>query len=286
MKYTIAELGIEVNPKYDLAIRRMKDYQSEFGGTHIRINIEYDNRIELPPYKEITPFQSSFYWVRFDNGDFGAFRTLINSSYIIFYVRWNESAAEAVVKIADVTPWGGVENEIREFSYLGEIMHILLPFHNRLVLHSSALILENNGVAFSAPSGTGKSTHAESWKRLFPECVAINDDTPIVFNNGGDLRIYGSPWSGKTEINANISAPLKAVVCLEQARENRIERISPVASVPFLLHEVKYTPLKEREERKISVLTDVISNAKIYKFGCRPDDEAAVMCKEKIWKEM
>lgn len=286
MKYTLAELGIEVNLKYDLAIRRMKDYQSEFGGTHIRINIEYDNCIELPPHKEQFPFQCHFYWVRFDNGDYGIFRTLVNSDYIIFYARWNESATDVTLKIADVTPIGGAETDLREFSYLGQLFQILLPFHNRLVLHSSALSLENNGVAFSAPSGTGKSTHANLWKKLFPNCVAINDDTPIIYNNGDGLRIYGSPWSGKTKINTNISVPLQAVVCLEQAKENSIERMSPRVSMPFLLKETANTPLIERDEHKIAVLTDILTNSNVYSLKCRPDDEAAMICKEKIWKEM
>ena len=286
MRYFLAELGIEVNLKYDYAIRRMKDYQSEFGGTHIRINIEYDNNISLPEYERQIPYQWRFYWLRFADGSYGAFRTLVNSDYIIFFAKWNKDATEVTLKIADVTPFGGVETSIREFSYIGEILQILLPFHNRMVLHSSALSLDNCGVAFSAPSGTGKSTHASLWKKNFAPCIAINDDTPIIFDNGSGFNIYGSPWSGKTEINANVHSPLKAIVCLSQDSENHIEQISPRISFPLLLKELKTTPLNEREDNKINILSNIISTTKIYSMGCLPNDEAAILCKEKIWKEM
>ncbi len=188
--------------------------------------------------------------------------------------------------MADVISFGGSPMELREFTYLGELMNIIMPFHNRVILHSSAIALDNHGIAFSARPGTGKSTHTATWRRLFPDCTAINDDTPIVYNNGEGFRIYGSPWSGKTEINANISAPLDAIVCLAQDSTNHIERITPRVSIPFLLNEIKCSPLKDREELKISILSDILSSTKVYTLGCLPDDEAATICKEKIWKEM
>ena len=287
MNYILAELGIEINFKYEYALRRMKDYKSEFGGTHIRINIEYDDNIILPEYEMQIPFQWRFYWLKFADGGYGSFRTLTNSDYIIFFARWNADATEVTIKIADVTRFkGGIGSDIREFSYVGEIINIILPFHNRIVMHSSALSLNNHGIAFSAPSGTGKSTHANTWKRLYPDCIAINDDTPIVYNNGNGFHLYGSPWSGKTEINTNISVPLDAIVCLAQDTTNHIEKISPKVSFPFMLNEIKISPLEEREDMKMSILADILTNTNVYMLGCLPDDEAAIICKEKIWKEM
>ncbi len=287
MIYSVAKLGIEVNFKYDYALRRMKEYNSEFGGTRIRINIEEDNNIILPDYERQIPYRHGFYWFLYSDGSCGMMRTLINSDYIVFFAKWNREATEVTIKMADVTRFkNGIAADILEFSYVGLMMQIILPYHNRLVLHSSALSCDNHGIAFSAPSGTGKSTHANTWKRLFPSCVAINDDTPIVYNDGSGYRLYGSPWSGKTEINANISAPLNAIVCLKQDSVNHIEKIPPRMSMPFLLHEVRTTPLNIREEHKLSLLSDIIASTNIYMLGCRPDEEAAIICKDKILKEM
>lgn len=121
-------------------------------------------------------------------------------------------------------------------------------------------------------------------EKIISGCIAINDDTPIVYNIGNEFHICGSPWSGKTEINANISIPLKAIVCLKQDSTNHIERISPKVSIPFLLHEIKASPLKQREENKLNILSDLVSSTNIYMLGCLPDDEAAIICKEKYGK--
>ena len=286
MRYILAELGIEVNFEYEYAIRRMKEYKSEFGGTHIRINISRDDNIVLPEYCHITPSVSGFYWLKFSNGDFGGFRTLLDTDFIIFFARWNKEATEIEIKMADYEHLGGASMELREFSYVGEIINTILPFHNRIMLHSSAVSLDNRGIAFSAPSGTGKSTHTANWRKMFNDCVAINDDTPIIYNNGDGFRIYGSPWSGKTEINTNISAPLKAIVCLEQGGYNHIERISPRISLPFLLNETKFTGLNEIESCKFNIITDILSTTNVYKLCCLPDENAVITCKEKIWSEV
>lgn len=286
MKYILAELGIEVNFEYEYAIRRMKDYKSEFGGTHIRINISRDDKIVLPDYTEISPHISGFYWLKFPNGDMGGFRTLLDTDFIIFFARWNRQATEIQIKMADYEHLGGVSMELREFAYVGEIINNILPLHNRLMLHSSAIMKDNYGIAFSAPSGTGKSTHTANWRKMFEDCVAINDDTPIIYNNGNGFCIYGSPWSGKSEINANISAPLKAIVCLHQDSSNRIERISPRFSLPFLLNETKFTGLNEIESCKFNIITDILSATNVYKLCCLPDENAVITCKEKIWSEV
>ncbi len=285
MRYLIADLSIDVNLEYEYAIRRMRDYKSEFGGTHIRINIERDNNIVLPEYERFLPYQFRFNWLEFADGSFGAYRTLINSDYIIFFARWNKDATEVTIKMADVSHLkGGVSMDIREFSYLGEILQIILPYHNRLILHSSAIMLDGQGFAFTAPSGTGKSTHTEAWRKLYKNCVAINDDTPVVYNNGKGFYLYGCPWSGKTEINANICAPLSAIVCLEQGKENIIEKISPRQSFPFIWNELRCTPFAEREDAKLSVLSDILTTTDVYRLSCLPNDEAVTVCKDKIWK--
>lgn len=286
MRYSIAELGIEINFKYEHAIRRMKEYKSEFGGTHIRINISRDDNIAIPEYTEISPKVSSVYWVKFANGDFGGFRTLLDSDYVILFARWNADATEVEIKMADYEHLGGASLELREFSYVGEILHSILPFHGRLMLHSSSVALDNYGVAFSAPSGTGKSTHSQFWKELFDGCVAINDDTPLIYNNGNGFNICGSPWSGKDGINNNISVPLRAIVCLNRDDHNHIERISPRISFPFLMNETKFTGLYQFESKRLSLLTDVLSSVNVYSLGCLPDKNAAITCKEKIWNEV
>ena len=154
----------------------------------------------------------------------------------------------------------------REYIRTGLAFNDRLAYEGGLVLHGSAISYKGHGIIFSAPSGTGKSTHARLWKEYFGELVTIiNDDKPAIrFNNPNcydicgniynessqkaenfpcnDINleipyIYGTPWSGKTDINTNISSPLKAIVFLKQSPTNRIERLGVEESMYMLASE-------------------------------------------------
>ena len=76
---------------------------------------------------------------------------------------------------------------------------------------------------FTAPSGTGKSTHTRLWREVFGDRVwMINDDKPMLRISENLVTAYGTPWNGKHHISRNASAPLKAIVQLNRGKENII----------------------------------------------------------------
>lgn len=98
-----------------------------------------------------------------------------------------------------------------------------------LLIHASVIRNNGYGYLFTAPSGTGKSTHTHLWYKYIPGSDLMNDDNPVVRIVDGVTTVFGSPWSGKTPCYRNISAPIGAITRLEQAPENRIE---PMAAIP------------------------------------------------------
>ena len=80
-----------------------------------------------------------------------------------------------------------------------------LPDFSGFCLHASAVALENRAVLFSAPCGTGKSTHTALWQQYFGQhrAVILNDDKPALRLLEGHFQVYGTPWSGKTDLNTN-----------------------------------------------------------------------------------
>lgn len=59
-------------------------------------------------------------------------------------------------------------------------------------------MINNSAILFTAPSGTGKSTHTRMWQECFGERVTvINDDKPLIKINDSEAVIYGTPWCGK-----------------------------------------------------------------------------------------
>ena len=100
------------------------------------------------------------------------------------------------------------------------------PLHT-LELHASVILHGGKGYLFLGKSGTGKSTHSQLWLKYIPDCELMNDDNPIVrVCDDGVIRVYGSPWSGKTPCYRNLEAPVGAIVRLNQYPENRIRRCS------------------------------------------------------------
>ena len=73
----------------------------------------------------------------------------------------------------------------------------LLP-RDRLLMHGAALAWQGQAYLFTAPSGTGKSTHAMLWRRyLGSGAEVINGDKPLLhLPPDGPAVVYGSPWAG------------------------------------------------------------------------------------------
>ncbi|MGE5613692.1 MAG: hypothetical protein ACM3XR_04740 [Bacillota bacterium] len=158
--------------------------------------------------------------------------------------------------------------------------HIL--FKNGLVLHASCILYDKKGIAFTAPSGTGKSTHARLWEEYKPGTVVLNDDTPAIRIIDGNPVVYGTPWSGSEFKFKNASAPLSAIVVLEQARdESSITKVSPFEAVKILMPQF-ILPYYDRQlmDMAIKTLEVIIAKVPIYHLKCRPDTEAVELVYE------
>lgn len=75
-------------------------------------------------------------------------------------------------------------------------------------LHAACIDLNGEAYAFSAPSGTGKSTRARAWGEAFG-AELISGDRPLIDVN--NMEVYGIPWDGKEGCYRNVHLPLKAI---------------------------------------------------------------------------
>lgn len=149
----------------------------------------------------------------------------------------------------------------------------LLDF-NGFQLHASAVILEGKAYLFSAPSGTGKSTHTEKWVRLFGAHY-LNDDKPALRYVDGVWTAYGTPWSGKHDLSSPESAPLGAVVFLKRGQTNAMRVMEPVEAIPWLLSQVPMVHPKDYTQRLTEIADRFLQEVPIWELTCRNDDAAA-----------
>lgn len=153
-------------------------------------------------------------------------------------------------------------------------------------LHCSCLKYRDEAIIFTAPSGTGKSTHSTLWRRHFGEKVTmINDDKPLVREKDGKFCIYGTPWNGKHGIGSNTGAPIKAIVFLSQASENKAEAISPIDAIPLLLQQTVLPSDKAQLSKLLDMLGRMVEGVSLYRLGCTISDEAVMTIHHKIYAD-
>lgn len=147
------------------------------------------------------------------------------------------------------------------------------------MLHSSAVAYENKAYLFSAPSGTGKSTHTEIWQRVFGEdkAVIINDDKPVIKLNDDKFYVYGTPWSGKTDKNLNIKVPLQGICFIERGPDNHIERVSQKDAIWLILNQTIRPAYTGVMDNLLSLIDELLKKVPVYRLRCNMEDEAAIV---------
>lgn len=152
-----------------------------------------------------------------------------------------------------------------------------LVSRNVLLMHGSALCMDGEAYIFTAPSGTGKSTHTRLWREVFGErAFMINDDKPMLRVAEDGITVYGTPWNGKHHLGCNCSAPLKAIVSLRRDSFNHIAPMEHTEAFQILLRQV-YSARSADGMRKILDLDQqIIKLVSFYRLGCNMEKEAAL----------
>lgn len=174
-----------------------------------------------------------------------------------------------------------------EYINTGSDFYLQLLKHRGLVLHASAVVLDERAYLFTAPSGTGKSTHTQLWLRLFGERAEIlNDDKPALRKVDETWYAYGTPWSGKNDLNIPKRAPLAGICVLERGEENRIVPATGKETVSFLMSQTIRPSQKELAWNLLALMDDLMKTVPVWKLQCNTDIQAAqVSCEAMTGKD-
>ncbi len=147
---------------------------------------------------------------------------------------------------------------------------------NGFLLHSAVIEYEGSGYAFSAPSGTGKTTHISQWQKRFGDGVHIvNGDKPIVRFVNGEFLAYGTPWCGKEGYNIKTSVPLKALCFIERAKENALRKIEPADALIRIMTQIMLPTELEMMDSFLPLLDKMLTSVPSYVIECNISEEAA-----------
>lgn len=158
--------------------------------------------------------------------------------------------------------------------------------YNRILIHGSVLSMDQSGYLFIAPSGTGKSTHAALWRKVFKDrVVMINDDKPLVYVNQNDILVYGTPWDGKHHLSTNTSVQLKAICRIYRSETNHIEKINKEDALARLLEQTYRSTDPKRVVKTLEMLNEIVKRVPVYALYCNMEEEAALAAYETLRKE-
>lgn len=150
----------------------------------------------------------------------------------------------------------------------------ILPFHNRILMHGASISYNEHAYLFTAPSGTGKSTHIRLWKKYLGDDVKIvNGDKPFI-SLEDEPMIYGSPWAGKENWHRNCKMPLKGICFVQRGTTNSIRRIEASDCLSLLFKQV-YLPADTLAAGLTLELVDIlIKKVPLYVLTCDMSEDA------------
>lgn len=159
-------------------------------------------------------------------------------------------------------------------------METLLLQHNRLLLHASLIKYEGKTIAFSGPSGVGKSTQAEIWRSCLGAEI-VNGDRAALMQGTDGWVAYGSPFAGSSGIYKNDHAPLAAIILLRQAGENHLRRLTDAEAFRYLYQEFSVHHWQKSFVAKVTDLClQLLAQTPVYLLECRPEESAALLVKK------
>lgn len=171
-------------------------------------------------------------------------------------------------------PFAYSEPYLETLALYRQVINVLLE-QQIILFHGSTIAVDGFAYLFTAPSGTGKSTHVRLWREYFGDrAVMINDDKPLIRLTDDGARIYGTPWMGKHELGQNVSYPLKAICYLQRGETNKIEPIS-FSNLYSVLIQQTQRPQQGQDMVKLLSCIDLLGEkVSLYALHCTISTEA------------
>ena len=152
-----------------------------------------------------------------------------------------------------------------------------------LYLHGSAICVNRQGYLFTAPSGTGKSTHVRLWREHFEdEVIVVNDDKPLIRVESDEIYLCGSPWNGKHGLGCQMEVPLRAIVKLRRGDTNSIAPLGSAEAFRELFLQTHHFEEKEKMQAVMAMLARIIECTPCYSLQCNMELNAAEVARAGI----
>lgn len=162
-----------------------------------------------------------------------------------------------------------------EYMLTGSDFYSALIGYNGILLHSSCIVVDDKAYAFSADSGTGKSTHTHLWLKHFGKrAYMLNDDKPAIRLIDGKVYACGTPWSGKYDYSTPKVVELAGICFLERSENNWIKKADTGKAVYNIFSQTIRNLNQSGMDLLFDVLEQIFAKVPLYEFGCNISEDA------------
>ena len=153
------------------------------------------------------------------------------------------------------------------------------------LMHASVIADGESCYAFTAPSGTGKSTHARLWRESFPHTFMVNDDKPLIKIQDGEVFACGTPWCGKHNLGSNVSLPLRGIGIIERSKELFVRPVDAKNELTMILNQIYRPKTPALLFKTLDLLNIMLEKVPLYRIGCDISSDSAIMSYNTLTKE-
>jgi hypothetical protein len=153
-------------------------------------------------------------------------------------------------------------------------------------MHAAVIAVDGVAYAFTAKSGTGKSTHLKLWMEMLGDrAFVLNGDKPLIrLFEDGTVRAYGTPWCGKEGWQTNTSAALDAVVFLEQAKANEITTVGKEEFTHRISEQILPPANRDTADQFVELLHHTVEHVPAYVLKCNMSTTAVDTVVRELYK--
>ncbi len=178
--------------------------------------------------------------------------------------------------VADYLSRNNTTTEIAEYMVEAGIFYRELLRFDGVFLHASAVVVDGAAYLFSAPCGTGKSTHTAFWLELFGDkAFILNDDKPAIRVMQNGIFVFGTPFSGKHDISVPTSAKLGGICFISRGEKDEIKLMDSTEAFLRMYHASLRKITKEQLDKEFEILQKIVDTAPVYEMKCTKSLNAA-----------
>ena len=146
-----------------------------------------------------------------------------------------------------------------------KISEALLAF-DTILMHGAVVAVGQSAHMFTAPSGTGKTTHVLKWLNEIDGAYVVNGDKPLIRITEAEVLACGTPWCGKERMGTNTMVPLKSIVLMERGEDNHIEQVTLGKAFTDLLKQTCRYIDEEMMRKTLALLTKMNRKVRFFRF--------------------